>query len=98
MLDGFTMLGSIILFPALLVAGVLWRGYVFSVLWGWFMVPIFGLPPLAVAPAIGLAMVAGFLLIQPSAPKDEGIAMMFGTMFLVPLFAWLFGWIVHLFM
>ena len=34
-----------------------WAGFTVSVLWGWFVVPIFGLPALTVAQAYGLALV-----------------------------------------
>jgi hypothetical protein len=43
-------------------AGVTWSGYVLSILWGWFVLPIFtGAPSLSVAPAIGLTIVVGCL-------------------------------------
>jgi len=35
----------------------LMRGWALSVLWGWFMVPLFHLPPLAIAQAIGVGLV-----------------------------------------
>ena len=81
----------------------LWGGYVLTVLWGWFMVPTFHLPALALAPAIGLAMVVGYLTIQirPSKKGEsfaEGLSTAFVMGLLKPLFALFFGWVVHLFM
>ena len=35
----------------------LWRGYAISVLWGWFVAPLFHLPTLTIASAYGLALV-----------------------------------------
>lgn len=40
-----------------LVWSAAWSGYTLSVLWGWFMVPAFGLPALSVAQAYGVALV-----------------------------------------
>ena len=34
---------------ALLVPLAILRGWVLSILWGWFMVPVFGLPALGIA-------------------------------------------------
>lgn len=41
-----------------------WFGFALSVLWGWFMVPGLGLPPLSIGYATGVAMVVGFLTKQ----------------------------------
>lgn len=49
----------------------MWRGYVLTVLWGWFFVPTFGLPALALAPAIGVSLVVGFLTYQSDASKEQ---------------------------
>ena len=81
----------------------LWGGYVLTVLWGWFMVPTFHLPVLALAPAIGMAMVVGYLTRDITPRKEEeGFAEGLGTAFAIgllkPLFALFFGWVVHLFM
>lgn len=40
-----------------LVWGAFWAGLAASVLWGWFAVPIFGLPAIGVAQAYGIALV-----------------------------------------
>ncbi|ULR87407.1 hypothetical protein [Comamonas sp. B21-038] len=34
-----------------------WSGFTLSVLWGWFVVPVFSLPALSVAQAYGIALV-----------------------------------------
>lgn len=36
-------------------------GYVLSVLWGWFIVPTFGLPLLTIPVAIGVMLVVAYL-------------------------------------
>jgi hypothetical protein len=86
----------------LVVLGSIWSGYVLTLLWAWFVVPTFGLPPLALAPAIGLAVVVGFLTHQytPKAAKPDGdgqwheTGRAVGHMILRPATALLVGWIV----
>lgn len=92
-----------LLFLISLPLGALWAGYVLSILWGWFIVPTFEARPLAVLPAIGVAMVVGYLTKQESATKDERstgekFAYSFAFMFLHPLIALAFGWVLHSFM
>ena len=48
--------GAACLAVSLVVLAILWRGYVFSTLWGWFVVPTFGMAPIGVAASVGLAM------------------------------------------
>lgn len=56
-------IATAVLFGVLAVAfiaivwGAFWGGLTLSVLWGWFVVPVFGLPALGVAQAYGLALV-----------------------------------------
>ena len=96
------MIGSLILVISL-PFGAVWSGYVLSILWGWFIVPTFEAPTLTVVPAIGLAMVVGYLTKQETAAKDERdaaerIAGALSSMFVYPLFALIFGWVLHFFM
>lgn len=55
-----------------IVLGSIWRGYVLSVLWAWFIVTTFGAKPIGIAAAIGVSCVVGFLTAhyRPT-PKDE---------------------------
>jgi hypothetical protein len=93
------MIGICAIFAAVAV-GMIWRGYVFSILWGWFAVPLFGLPALSVATAIGLSLLIGFATYQHiREPKDERstsqqVGRIVGTSFLYPLFVLGLGWIV----
>lgn len=98
-------LGIVIRVAALMVACSILNGYVLSVLWGWFMVPVFHLPQLPVAPAIGLALIVSYLTYQPEPNYQEeeetaGQRFARSTSLVLgrPLLALLFGWIVHLFM
>jgi len=55
------------------IIGSIVGGYVLSIMWGWFVVPLFNLPPLSVPYAIGIILVVSFLR-QPnykSSPDKE---------------------------
>jgi len=85
------------------VVGILWRGYVLSFLWGWFMVPL-GVKPVGVAVAVGLSSLGGMLTkegakvsdLEVKASKiDQWIVWVFNT-FLWPLIGLTVGWICHM--
>jgi hypothetical protein len=94
----------------LMIFASIFNGYVLSVLWGWFVVPTFGAPTLGVAPAIGIALVVGYMthqmrdrIFRDEDKKEEPNfrqIMARGTAFAIlkPSNALFFGWIVHLFM
>lgn len=99
-----SVIGILLLFPAsvaLLAFGVMWEGAVLSVLWGWFVVPLFGLPPLSLPFAIGLALVVGLLTAHKtgneSTDPDKKWAPLV-TMVARPGAALLVGWIVTKFL
>ena len=95
-----TAIGYIFGVPALLAASAIWRGYVLTVLWAWFVVPTFAAPALAIAPAIGLSLVLGYLTqhVQRSR-KDQSFAEVMAEGALnaatVPTLALFIGWIVQ---
>ena len=64
--------GGVVGVLGLLIVGSMWKGYVLTILWAWFVVPTFSLPELAIAPAIGLAMVVSYLTHQSDASKVSG--------------------------
>lgn len=79
-----------------LIAGVLaiWEGFVVSVLWGWFMVPMFHLPPMRIPYAIGIALLVGMLVHRTRKEGDEPeTAMVIAYGIVVPLVCLGFGWI-----
>ncbi len=99
------VLGGIVGTVALLVVNSVFNGYVLNVLWGWFMVPVFHLPQLSIVPAIGIAIVVGYLTYQakPDCQKvkrtmGQTIALATANAIERPLFALFFGYVVHLFM
>ena len=95
---------TIVGFIGMMIVSSIFNGYALSVLWGWFVVPTFGLPELTIAPAIGLAMVVSYLTHQHRTDEKseknfgEQMATTFSWAISKPLFALLFGWVVHLFM
>lgn len=93
----------IAVFAILLIPfAAIWNGWALSVLWGWFVVPVFALPPLSVAPAIGISMVVGYLTHQPTVAQehkgDEGLVYAIIVTAVRPMIALSFGWVVHQFM
>ncbi|RZK29216.1 MAG: hypothetical protein EOO61_20945 [Hymenobacter sp.] len=85
----------------LVVPTMIIRGFVFSILWGWFVVPL-GVVAIGVAHAIGLAAVFGFLTTHLShyqrKESDNPFGEALGRMLVVPFLVLFFAWIVHLFM
>ncbi len=103
-MTALAVLGGIVGVGILMVGSSIFNGYALSVLWGWFVVPVFGAPALGIVPAIGIAMVVSYLTYQTHDCKKEeksfGKTIAEGTVIAIlkPSFALLFGWIVHLFM
>ena len=84
-----------------IVLGSVWRGYVLSVLWGWFVIPVFEAPRLTTVGAIGLSLIASFLTYQSNAAKkrdDDALIEALAVAAVVPAMALTMGWVVHLFM
>jgi hypothetical protein len=68
--DGMKLLGCFGLI-ALLVLNVILTGWVLSILWAWFIVPVFSAPALSIPYALGVALVVGMMTHQPNRAKDE---------------------------
>lgn len=88
---------TIIFVPIGLVLGAIWKAYVLSVLWAWFVVSTFGVPVLSIPVAIGVIMIVRFVQGQPKKNEndvDEGLSAAFGKAFLTPLAVLGIGWIV----
>lgn len=65
-------LGAIAFCVLAIVWSAFWSGLALSVLWGWFVVPAFGLPSLNLAMAYGLVLVALAMQRPPQASKSDG--------------------------
>lgn len=78
------------------VVGYLWGGYVFSVLWAWFIVSAFAAPPLSLAQAIGVTLATRFVTVRltPDKKEDREPGKAMATAFMVPLMFLAVGWMV----
>lgn len=96
-------LGYVTAFSAWMAASFIWKGYVLSVLWTWFLVGPFGWPSLSIPHATGIALIVGFLTHQDTAAKDERdkwekITAAIVLTLVAPALALFSGWIVKAFM
>ncbi|TAL42349.1 MAG: hypothetical protein EPN91_08195 [Salinibacterium sp.] len=77
-------LGAVVVSIPLSVVTALVRGWAVAKLWGWFVVPVFGLPLLSYAAAFGLALLTGLLTHQiQTAKEDERYKGAFNRTFIV---------------
>ncbi len=68
----FKVVFSILTFLATSVVMGLFNGLVLSVLWRWFVVPVFHLPTFTVLQAWGLAIFLQFVTYKVDTKSDEG--------------------------
>lgn len=83
----------------LTLPAVAWEGFVLSILWRWFLVPL-GVAPVGVWAAAGIALVVGVLTHQtPSEPPegDPDFAWWLTKATLIPAWCLLVGWLIHSF-
>lgn len=102
MVTAFIALLAVLGLLAFVVGIMLWRAFVLKILWGWFIMPFFGLNELTYPFAIGIALIISFLT-QPNTDKikDEYKKKGYNALAeapLAPAFALLIGWIVTWFM
>lgn len=62
--------GNIISLWLLLAVSSIANGYVLSVFWGWFVIPVFGAPTLGIVPATGIAGMVHFMTYQTNESKN----------------------------
>lgn len=83
------VLAAVIILPTVLL-----RAWVISTLWGWYIVPAFGLAPLRLVFAFGLSIIVNAIVSHSFNGKDErSTAEKFGYLIAFPLFTLLIGWI-----
>lgn len=68
----FSCLGLLGVFTLSVILASILNGWVLSLMWSWFVVPKFGLPPLSIAESIFVAMIVSYLTYQPVEIKSEG--------------------------
>lgn len=107
--DDLTLLGCFGLFAWFVIATPLFailNGWVLSVMWGWFVVPLFNLPPLTIPYAIGMSFVISMFKSKKykidEEDKDKGNTYLILRATLIdistPLAALFSGWLVTLFL
>lgn len=81
-----------------IVWGGFWTGLALSVLWGWFAVPLFGLPALTIWQAYGLVLLVRTVQSWSQSKKDEKQSEIWAKVFIAPPFICglflLVGWFV----
>jgi hypothetical protein len=86
----------------LLICLALVESWVASILWGWFVVPTFGLPPLSLALALGLAvtvrLITGRYTVQSTKTDGQGAGATLFAGFLFPMLLLLVGYVAKSFM
>lgn len=98
----FGCIGLFVMAVAVIVISIIANGWALTMLWGWFVVPLFNLPPLSIPYAIGIALIVKMLTNHSTSSDDkekdisEIIASIIGIL-LSPITLVLFGWIVHSF-
>lgn len=97
-------LGWIAYLAIILVFGSILGGWALSIMWEWFVVPVFSLPSLGIAQAIGLSCVITLLVPRQSETNSgvkksafDIIIETSATTFLGPLMALGFGWVIYQF-
>lgn len=92
-------LGLFVFWLIMLPLSMMWSGYVLSVLWGWFAVPIFALPAISVAQAIAVRLVVFYMTMESATPnKERTDSESVALIVLVPLIFLVMGWAVKQFM
>lgn len=94
--DGCLLIASSVIVVA--TVSLIMNGWAASLLWGWFIAPVFDLEPLSIFQAIGLSCFVSLFKTTQSSKSDktaiELIAEMFGLAVGGPLLIVFIGWIV----
>lgn len=95
---GGTVAGGAVV--GVVAALTVWRAYVLTVLWAWFVVSTFALPALSIPAAIGLCLTLSMLRPHKNVKSDpdEKAGEVFAVGVLVPLVLLGLGYIVKAFM
>ena len=102
-MKGLAFLGVVGL-GVVLVLGTILNGIALSIMWGWFIVPVFAAPPITVPAAIGLSIIIGYLTSDLSLKREvsedttEAVIKLIMISILKPLAYLGFGYVVTLFM
>jgi hypothetical protein len=97
-----TVLIALVLILIVLIPGILWRAYVLSTLWGWFLVPL-GVMDIEMAQAYGIALLVAMLTYEHtrSADSDDKLETTIRAIFVTffyPLVILILGSVAHAYM
>lgn len=99
---GWEIVGKVTTVLVSIVLTAILRGFVLSILWGWFVEPL-GVAAINIAEAIGLATILGMLLQREPDPELDKLPFWrryvaaFTVTVVGAIFALGIGWIVHFF-
>jgi hypothetical protein len=102
----FAIMGTVFMGCVGIIAmAAILEGLALSLLWGWFMVPLLGLPHLPIVAAMGISLTVGFMTSHfndnTHDPEKSALARVgatFAHMVLKPAVTVGVGWIIHLFL
>jgi hypothetical protein len=99
------LLGLLVIcfFIAIVLLTAILRGWTLTILWKWFLIPIFHFPPLTVVQAIGFTFVLGFLIGGKNIDWGKKTSLedffsQIGTVILQCLIVLGLGWVITQFM
>lgn len=100
MLAGAAVVAGIVLLASpLIFLAVLVKTFVISTLWGWYMVPYFGVEPLPMVVAFGIILLVGYLMMPLMHHEDKRTwqQKLWAAIAVPPLFLFM-GWLGTFFM
>lgn len=77
--------------------GIILKGFVLTILWGWFVSDIFGLRRLSIAEALGVALLVGALTYQYAGEDNRTWVQRLIYMIVTPVLFLVLGWVYHQF-
>jgi hypothetical protein len=85
------------------IVGYVYRGWVMSLLWLWFVAGTFGVQAITLAQALGLSIAFGLLHsyvpdVKQRKTEAENLALTLYAGLVQPTLALVVGWVVHLFL
>lgn len=92
-------LAIVVFLIAAVGVAIVWRGFVLSVLWAWFLVPL-GAPAIGIALAVGLTTTWAILSPHPfrKAEQHDKQLEVWSWLFMFPLIGLAMGWVVKQFL
>jgi hypothetical protein len=97
------IIGTIVSVIAIIAIATIGNGFALSILWEWFVMPVFSVGVLGIAEALGLSLVIGFMTYQSDAvskKEEEGNPLLNAFLLAVfrPVFILFMGWLITLFL